>query len=307
MRFLVSAALIFALFKFVPYSELVHIFRGSQKYYIVSAFFLFAATIFLGVWRWWVLLRSFEILVSFRELVYSFFSGLFLNLFFPSFVAGDVFRIAAVRRHGDTKKIASTVFMDRFSGVVALVTVAVIAFWAGGSLFATDQISPSLVVFCGITILFSLFIFSRRVFLFFLKVIPDRLSLKKKIIELHDHIYIFKERPVVFIQTLLISAAIHLLTAFSFYFSALAFGSKLGVVYFLMLVPVIMVFATIPITIAGSGTREAASVFFFGLAGMAKGIALSISLLNLIFIIVSGIAGGIIYVAIYHRWLQSPA
>jgi hypothetical protein len=68
-----------------------------------------------------------------------------------------------------------------------------------------------------------------------------------------------------------------------------------------------MMIALVPITIAGAGLREGAVVYFFTLIGIAKQISLGISLLNLAFTIFVGLCGGIFYVTVYHRWLQSRA
>ena len=65
-----------------------------------------------------------------------------------------------------------------------------------------------------------------------------------------------------------------------------------------------MAVASVPVTIAGAGTREASAVYLFSLVGIDKNIGLGISLLNLIFLIGAGILGGLIYVSIYYRWLQ---
>jgi uncharacterized membrane protein YbhN (UPF0104 family) len=92
-----------------------------------------------------------------------------------------------------------------------------------------------------------------------------------------------------------------------FFVTSKAFGLDLGIIYFLILVPIIMMIALIPITIAGAGTREAAAVYFFSLVGINKSIGLGMSLLNLAFTIFIGLLGGIFYVTIYHRRLQSPS
>ncbi|NQT28727.1 MAG: flippase-like domain-containing protein, partial [Candidatus Omnitrophica bacterium] len=91
-RLLVTAAILFALFKFVPYEKLVSVYKDSKKGYLALGFSIFFLCQVIGIFRWRFILSSLGINISIREAFYSCFCGLFLNLFFPSFVAGDVFR-----------------------------------------------------------------------------------------------------------------------------------------------------------------------------------------------------------------------
>ena len=59
--------------------------------------------------------------------------------------------------------------------------------------------------------------------------------------------------------------------------------------------------------IAGAGTRDAASIYFFSLVGVSKAIALSLSLINLASSILISLIGGIFYVGVYHNMVQNKA
>ena len=259
----------------------------------------------LGAFRWRFLLSSLGLNISVREALYAFFSSLFFNLFFPSFVAGDVFRGFSISyRYGQTKKVASSVLMDRFSGATALVLVALISFIAARGLIPLKDVALPLGLLCLLLIASSAIIFSRRVFSFLVKILKKESPLKKKLVSFHDQLYFFRQNPSVFVKSLLFSFPIQIISALSFWVVSKAFSLTLGPMYFLILVPIVMAIALIPITIAGAGTREAAALYFFSLLGIDKGTALSISLLNLFFLVALGILGGIIYVSVYHRWLQ---
>jgi uncharacterized protein (TIRG00374 family) len=243
---------------------------------------------------------------SVKEVFYSYFSGLFFNLIFHSFVAGDIFRGFSIsKRHGEAKKVASSVLMDRFSGAVGLVLVAFFSY-IGGRRFVTDkEVVFSLIILCIIITFVSLIIFSKHVFSFLTNIFKNGSKFKEKIVAFHDHLYFFRKNPAVFFKSMLFSVPIQILTPLQFFVASRAFGVDTGIIYFFILVPIIMMIALIPITIAGAGTREAAAVYFFSLIGIEKSIALSFSLLNLAFTIFIGLLGGIFYVTFYHRRLQS--
>jgi hypothetical protein len=254
--------------------------------------------------RWRFLLASLGVAISLREATYSYFCGLFLNLFFPSFVAGDLFRGFAISyRHGDTGKVASSVLMDRFSGAIALTLLALIAFIAGKGIIPGEAVGLALFILCLIAGLASLVIFSKTFFFFLVKAFRGRPRLSERLISFHDKLYFFKNNPKVFAKSLLFSFPVQILTAWGFFIISRAFALELTAIYFFILVPIITAIALIPVTIAGAGTREASAVYFFALVGAEESVGLGISLCNLIFLVMMGIIGGIFYISVYHRWL----
>lgn len=305
-RILITLAILFALFKLVPYKKIIEVFKDSNKTYLVFAGLTFSSCFFLAAGRWQLLLSALGVKISFPEVFYAFFSGLFFNLFFPSFVAGDVFRSLSISHcHGSKKKVASSVLMDRYSGTVGLVLIVLISYLLGRNILPDPRVLVAIAVISAGSLFLSLAIFNRAFFLFLTKVFRKNPKIEEKIISFHDQLYFFKKKPGVFLGSLVFSLLIQLLVPISFFLTARAFGVTLSILYFLILVPIIMVIALIPITIAGAGTREASSVYFFSLIGISKSIGLGISLFNLILSVFLGILGGILYVGIYHRWLQS--
>ena len=305
LRLLVTVAIFFALFKFIPYQELIEAYKNSELVYIGYSLVAFFFALMMGVVRWWIILADLGVHVSFREAVYPFFSGLFFNLFFPSLVAGDFFRGFALHcRHGNTKRIASSVVMDRFSGMLALGLVAVIALFFGWRRFLVGRVLVPLVVLLTALSLMALIVFSKRIFLFSISKVKKGSAFRQKLVSFHEQLHVFKTKPIVFVRAITFSILIQLSIPISFFLAAKAFGVEVGLLSFLVLVPLIITVASIPITIAGAGAREAASVYLFALIGVQRSISLSVSLLNLAFMVIFGILGGVLYVAVYHRWLQ---
>ncbi len=306
VRVLVTVAILFALFKFIPYEKLIEVYRDSRKSYLLLGFFIFFLCQIIGIFRWRFLLSSLGVNISIREAVYSCFCGLFLNLFFPSFVASDVFRGFCISyRHGDTGKVASSVLMDRFSGAVVLVLVALLAFIVGRGIVPNEGVVISLVILCAIVGFLSLAIFSRSFFRFLIRVFKRKPRLEEKLISFHDKLYFFRKNPKVFAKSFLFSLPIQLLMPTGFFIVSRAFDVNVGAIYFFIVVPIVTAIALIPITIAGAGTREASAIYFFSLVGIEKSIGLGISLFNLIYLVSMSIIGGIFYVSIYHRWFHS--
>ncbi len=308
LRIVVTLAIFFALFKFIPYQRLISVYKNSQKTYLSFAFVIFWFSLFLGIVRWKLLLTSTGVTVFFRETSYSYLSGHFFNLFFPSFVAGDLFRGFGLScRHGKTNKIASTILMDRFSGGLALTLVALISFLFLDSWVQRMQVLLPIVILVVIVLFLSFAIFDRSFFNFLLKIFKKGSLIRSKVVSLHDQLHLFKQKPVVFCKSLLLSLLIQILIPIGFFIASLAFGIALSPIIFLVLVPIVMAAAFIPITVAGAGTREALLVYFLSSYGVAESVGLGISLINLFFLVSVSLLGGVFYVTIYHRWLQSSS
>jgi len=301
----ITIGILFVLFRLVPYHELIDVYRKSKKIFILYGFLINVFIFLLTIFRWKLLLTSLGVKATTRETFSASFSGLFFNLIFPSFVAGDIFRGFSIsNRHGQSHKVASSVLMDRFSGAFGLTVVALFSFLFGRRLLPHGQILFALFILCGIVGFVSLLIFSKTFFSFFAKILKKDSSLKVKVIEFHDQLYFFRKHPKVFFQSLLISIPVQALVAVMFFITSKAFDLHVGMMYFLILVPLIMMIALIPITIGGIGTREAAVVYFFSFVGITKSVSLGLSLLNLAFGIILGLLGGVFYVTVHHRRLQ---
>jgi len=260
----------------------------------------------IGIFRWKFFLHSVGIKSSLREVASSHFSSLFFNLFFPSIIAGDVFKGFSIScQHKDRAKIASTIIMDRFSGAMALISLSLVSFILGKNTLVRLEVIIPLAILCLIAIFSSFFIFSRRFFLFFAQVFKQNSGFSEKITSFYNKLFFLKENPKVFFKGLFFSFGIHFFTVFGFFMASRAFIANSELADFLILVPIIMAIALVPITIAGAGTREASAIYFFSLIGIDKNIGMSISLLNLLFYIIGGILGGIFYVSIHHRRIQS--
>jgi len=311
LRLGVGVGIIFFLFKFVPYQELILYTKNANLLILFLSLVVFFLTNLLAVLRWKVVISTLGIKAKFKNLFFTFFSGLFFNLFFPSLIAGDIFRglSLAERDYQETydykKKIAASVIMDRAAGFLALSFLACVSFFLAPSGVKTKSIYLSL----GIILLFSFsllfFIFSRtffRILTYFLTFFP---RWQKKAYGFHNHLYLFRKKQKNFFTIIGISLLIQIMSALSFVVAGIGFGVKANYFLFFVLVPIISIVAALPLTVGGLGTREAAALFFFSQIGIDKPLALGISLMNFVSLSVMGILGGIFYALFHHRWIQS--
>ncbi|MBU1121541.1 MAG: lysylphosphatidylglycerol synthase transmembrane domain-containing protein [Candidatus Omnitrophota bacterium] len=305
-RIFISIAILFFLIKLITDKSIIEIYSNAKKIYIFWGFCILSLTFIFLLIRWRFLLSSLGIKLPFKEVFLAFFSGLFFNLFCPSVIAGDIFRGFSIsRRHGHPHKVASSILMDRFCGAFALIIIACFSFGIGRHLLPQGQVLFSILFLSFILGAASLIIFSKRFFLLLMKVFKQKNKLRRKLIDFHDQLYFFRKDPKVFLKALAISLPMQMLLPFSFFVMSKAFSLDVSIIYFFVLVPIITVIAFIPITVMGIGVRESGAVYFFSLIGIEKSIGFGLSFLSSAFLILGSIIGGILYVSVYHRWLQS--
>ena len=286
-RLVATFAIFFALFKIVPYEKLVQVYKNSRKAYLFLGLLTFFTSYFIGVNRWRFLLSSLGIRASLWEVFSSSSSGLFFNIFFPSFIAGDVFRGFSIsHRYGGIKKVASSVLMDRFSGGLALTVISFLALVFSGTFLREKTVILAVAVLCAGSIFGIFVIFSRKFFHFLSKAFTRFPLFRDKLVAFHDQLYFFKKKPKIFVISMVFSFVIQTLTAVAFFTVSKAFYLDISIINFFILVPIIMAISLIPLTPVGAGTREASAVYFFSLIGVDKTVGLGISFVSLISIII---------------------
>ena len=309
LRILVTVGLFFVLFKLIPYKDLKEQIANANLIIIGFAFLQFFLLYFLGALRWQMILRASGIFIKYKDTFYLLICGLFFNLFCPSVVAADVFRASMItgastgNNHSGTKT-ASTVILDRISGFVGLFLVSGLAVLLAPSIVKEPEVLLSLAVLFVILIGLCGFILSKRVAkfcIFFVSFIP---KFKILLLKLSGELLLFRRNPLLFLKTVIVSIFIHFGVVVTYFICSKAFGMEVSLVYFSIVVPVVLVLSVLPISIAGLGTRDVGSVYFLTRVGVAKASALGLSLVNFVFFILSGIIGGILYVAFSNRWLQ---
>ena len=136
----------------VNLGQIMDSFATLRPMYWVAAFLLLFFTQVLSSQRWKVLANAVGFGGTFYEYLKYFFIGMFFNLALPTSVGGDVVRawyLAYKVNDGLVEnrrsKAVLSVFADRFSGVLVLVAIAVVAtilspvelpVWVKGAVFS---------------------------------------------------------------------------------------------------------------------------------------------------------------------------
>ncbi|MEK6567887.1 MAG: lysylphosphatidylglycerol synthase transmembrane domain-containing protein [Candidatus Omnitrophota bacterium] len=322
LRIFISLALLFVLFRKIDFRGTLKVIANLDLFYFALALGIFLILTIMVFFRWKMLLDAHKVDVPLIRALNSFSGGLFLNLFTPSTIGGDLSRSIDLGAH--TKRygvIAATVLLDRLSGFAGLVTVAIVSLIFGHRLI--DDFSVYATVFSMALLLSGVFLvlFNRKIYdrlnrsvsnpSTSLGISPKREQGAKKgklwdnFKKLHSEIYFFRQHRGILCANFIYSIIIQTGASVFSYFILRSLNTRINLLYPLVFNPVITVITTIPISISGLGLRDASSIFFYSKAGVAKDIALAQSLLNFAVIVTLGLIGGILYVSTLHyRRLQ---
>lgn len=262
------------------------------------------AAVMLGAWRWQRLLDALDFSTTYTDVARRIFVCLFFNVFVPGGVAGEFVRIFSFAKRNDGDRaslgtVAASVTADRGIGLVALSGLAVL----GVFLWFKTLLDPAVVmtiygftaVIGGIGI-FALTatgqIIVERLLDRALKRMPSVLALGTQFVNSYR---VYRQKPRVIIEAIVISIGAHLLSVYSFYALACALSLDIEYVQMLTCVPIIVTLSCIPITIGGIGVREATTTVLFAQIGIGKEAAVAVALLYFVVQLGVAAAGGVAY------------
>ncbi len=303
-RISISIAMLIFLFRMVNLQNLVDSIREARFSLLALACAVFSLNYVLAFIRWRELFTVVNIRTSDRKLLAAFSGGIFFNLFLPTSIGGDLVRSIDLSFH--TRKpgaVVATVIMDRLSGYVGLMILALCASVFNWRLVEDKAVLSALVILagllCGILfVLFNAFLYGKiSVFL----NNPDSGRIKEAFAGVHEHLHNFKKHRKLILTNIIISLCIQSVTPVVFYIMARAMGLPGGIVQFLIIMPIIGALSLLPISLGGLGVRDAAVVFFFAKIGIARDAAFAMSLLNFAFMILYSASAGFVYLSLKGR------
>ena len=304
----ISVALLIFLFRQVDKKSLLALVKNADKPLLFFSFIIFFISYPLCLFRWEILLKAAKIHLPLKRIIISFAGGIFFNLFLPSTIGGDLVRSIDLGSHTKKpKEVVATVLLDRLSGYIGLVIIALFAVIFGWRF--VEDVSVLIPVFIILILLVAilLVLFNKYTYSKVNRLLrsPDSGRIREAITSLHQEIHLFSRDKKVIFNNLGLSLLVQLTAPLSFYLLGLSLGIKINIAYFFVFIPVIGAITLLPISIGGLGLRDASTIYFFAKAGVCKDMAFAMSLLNFSFILVCGSLGGIIYVfTVRHRRVQ---
>lgn len=239
----------------------------------------------LNTLRWFTLLRSQHVMITFGQLLKIVLSGAFASNFLPSTIGGDVVRLVKINRFNkDTVLNFSSIVLDRFVNVLSFLTVLPFSLSLGipGDL----QDKSSLALFSGFNI--------PRIKNWFRKIWEQFLQAYKN----------WSSQPLILIRAFIISWFSIFVIFIGLWLLNVGLGIQVRLVQ-VMGISALSYFVTLlPISINGFGVREVSFTFFYTLVGVSPEIAALFAILSR-FLIVLVTFPGAFFLGDFKKIIQS--
>jgi len=244
----------------------------------------YVAILFLGFFisskKWSVLARFKKIHLPQIEFFKLYFIATFINNFMPSFIAGDAYKTYQLGKKGEKyPEAASTVLMDRITGLVAATILALIFLFFNFNQLVEHRILLIAAIILLISLGFDVMMPQIRK-INFLKNFVYRIAPEKVINFLkdlasysHNHQVLGKSLFYSFIFSVVGVGILN-------YILFLALGIQIGILNYLSVIFLISIISALPISINNIGLKEWAYVTFFGLFSVDPAAAITIAIIS---------------------------
>jgi uncharacterized membrane protein YbhN (UPF0104 family) len=256
----------------------------------IAAVALMMAQLLLAGWRWGAIARIIGAPLTRDATVRLTLVGQFFNQTLPSAIGGDAVRAWLAQREGmSLAKAVSGVFADRLVALLLLVAIV------GATLPAFYARVPAPEMRASVTALVAATVAGVAILLAagpMLSRFLQRFRWTRALGTLADDLRLVLTSPG---GAAVITSAIvvHLGVVSSVWLVARALAIDVGLLDCLVLVPPIVLVTTLPISIAGWGVRESATVIGFGYVGVAPIDAVALSVVFGLVQIAIGLPGGL--------------
>jgi uncharacterized membrane protein YbhN (UPF0104 family) len=285
----VKVAVSLGLFAFLFHSIEFAVFRqqlaAARLEWVAVAFCGYLCSQILSAYKWQLLARPLGFRLPLRAFIVYYFVGMYLNLFVPSTIAGDVARgLLLATRDGRAPAALQSVVADRVSGLVMLLWVSALGFLLFGptvlpAVIAYGVIAAAMVAVGG-------WVIAPRVVpsLFAPGHMLSRVW-EKLIQPYHD-------------QAALLGYACALSFGFHWFQlslqAALAYALNLSIPlwYLMLFIPLVHLMSALPVSFGGIGVRESGNVVFLALIGIGQHEALAFGFLWSALVLGAGVVGG---------------
>lgn len=280
--------------------------KGIKTGYLIPIFVMALLNVAISAKKWHILLKAKGEDSGYLYVWRMYFIGKFFNLFLPTDIGGDIIKAREMSKI--TRKSVdaySSVFMERFTGLVAVFCLAVIA----SSLFIFEMplivLAMIYMILLPILLILSALLFNKnlvkrfrgqieKIFSYF-----NPFSLRERSIKLYVSINQYaKEKRAVYLS-LLIAFIYHPLLIFVNYMLALSIGINVPIHYFFIFIPLTSILLILPISIKGFGVREVIYAYFFTQVGATTAQSVSLSLLYQFVVVIISLIGGFVF--LYHQ------
>ncbi len=308
LKLTVSATLLIFLYRKTPLEQIRALLLSVDVRYLVPIIILLFINTVISARKWQFFLRADDVFISLWDLTVSYMSGTFCNLFLPSNIGGDSYRIYDIARQSkQAVRSAASVFADRLSGFVALVILSFVSSIFICVSFGSMQflIIPSLLLLLFIFILIALVKPGPVKKMLAITGLTRFTAFAGVVDKLFTSFSRYRENRQLIARVMLLSFLFQFSVITVVYLMGRALGADTSFYYFSAFVPLIALMEAMPISIYGIGVRDYGYVYFFSQVGMGDLQTRSLALFFMAVAVCYSLIGGLFF--LYNLWSRKKS
>ncbi len=281
LRIGISSTLIVWLIWKQDFTRIIDYIREYNPLYFLVAIILMIIGTYMSATRWRIILLTSKKDVSAKSLFMFYVKGYFYNNFLPTQMGGDLYKSVALGKKINDQSISLfSVFMDRFGGLLILLTM---------SLFGLASLQGIGGVFVGSI----LFIVGLLLYFPILKIFSKKIKFLRKFLEASEMLVGHKKYAALII---LFSFLVQLFSFAMVYVLFMGFGINLPFIAVIAYMPLAALSLLIP-SFNGFGTQELVYSSLFSTVGVTPEISIAVSVLVHAIRLLMSLVGGVLILA----------
>jgi len=296
-KFGVSIAVLWYLFAVANVDAFLSRIASLPPVFVALAWGYYAFCQWLSAYRWQLILATEGIHLTLYRLFSFYMVGMFMNNFLPGAVGGDMVKSYDLyRATGKGSHAVASVFLERFTGLVGLAAIAVLAALVSVGRVHSMLIWIAVLGTVALLVLVIVAIWSPRiariVFGLLHRILPAGFA--QRLRALHEVLLAYRKHKKTLWLAVFLSAIIQILFAIYYALTASVLGIDVSVLYFILFLPIVSITTMVPISFGGLGIREAVMAILFAEVGVTTADVLSISLTVFVINAILSLWGGVI-------------
>jgi len=281
-------------------TQFIELLATANIKWLVASILLGVVVNMVSSFKWYCLIHSQGMQAGFGRVFAYYVVGQFYNLFLPTSVGGDVVRSYELGKFtGQQARSLASVFVERYTGMLTLLAVAVVATLSQLSRFNQDFIIVSLVGFTLVLGLMAWLVIDLRPYYAVSRCLRAWHSGFDRVFEKLDKLVVAVSKYGDDKKSLLVAFAnsllFYLFAVINVYVTALIFEANVNLVDILIATPIIMLIMNIPISIGNLGLMEFAYINVLQIMGYSPALGLSIAITMRLKSLIDGALGGILH------------
>ncbi len=295
----VTIALYVLVFYWIDAREISSTLRTAQFGIAGACVLLYMAGQAISTLKWRILLAPVDLSTPYLRLLGFYFTGMFFNLFLPTIVGGDAVKaLLLARETGAPARATMSVFMERNTGLCALLLIALVAAYLAPPvrLYGISLVTLTWLLAASYAAA-NIVLFSPQAYR-----IADRLiarsplkSVRARAASLYEAAIPYTRAMGVLISSILLSIVFQFVVIGVVFLTARALSLSIPLTAAAVFVPLVSLAGMVPVSVNGLGVREALYILLFGRIGIPAELAVSLALLYFAVTVIASLPGGLVY------------